>query len=79
MIEINPERHLNDLNNLRSFGSVGNGVVRTAFSDIMIFVPGIAGISHDFNEDTAEKDIIPGCQVMAAVVDFILQDEARKC
>ena len=34
MIEINPERLLNDLNTLRSFGSVGNGVVRTAFSDI---------------------------------------------
>ncbi len=34
MIEINPEHLLNDLNTLRSFGSVGNGVVRTAFSDI---------------------------------------------
>jgi N-carbamoyl-L-amino-acid hydrolase len=34
MIEINPERLLNDLNTLRSFGRVGNGVVRTAFSEI---------------------------------------------
>jgi len=34
MIEINPERLLNDLNTLRTFGSVGKGVVRTAFSDI---------------------------------------------
>jgi len=34
MIEINPERLLNDLNTLRSFGSIGKGVVRTAFSDI---------------------------------------------
>jgi beta-ureidopropionase / N-carbamoyl-L-amino-acid hydrolase len=45
----------------------------------MIFVPSIAGISHDFNEDTAEDDIILGCQVMAAAVDAILQDEAEKC
>ncbi len=34
MIEINPERLLKDLYILRSFGGVGNGVVRTAFSDI---------------------------------------------
>ncbi|MCP4011162.1 MAG: Zn-dependent hydrolase, partial [Proteobacteria bacterium] len=36
MIEINPERLLNDLNTLRTFGGVGNGVVRTAFSDVDI-------------------------------------------
>ncbi len=34
MIEINPERLLTDLNTLRSFGSVGSGVVRTAFSEV---------------------------------------------
>ncbi len=34
MIEINPERLLNHLNTLRSFGRVGTGVVRTAFSEI---------------------------------------------
>ncbi|MDG2217866.1 MAG: hydantoinase/carbamoylase family amidase [Acidimicrobiales bacterium] len=34
MIEIDPERLLKDLSTLRSFGAVGNGVVRTAFSDI---------------------------------------------
>jgi N-carbamoyl-L-amino-acid hydrolase len=43
----------------------------------MIFVPSIGGISHDFNEDTAEEDIILGCQVMAAAVDAILQDESE--
>ncbi len=31
----------------------------------MLFVPSIGGISHDFAEDTAEDDIILGCQVMA--------------
>ncbi len=34
MIDINPQRLLNDLNSLRSFGAVGSGVVRTAFSDV---------------------------------------------
>ena len=43
----------------------------------MIFVPSIGGISHDFNEDTAEEDIILGCQVMAAAVEAILQDAAE--
>jgi len=45
----------------------------------MIFVPSIGGISHDFNEDTAEEDIVLGCQVMAAAVEAILQDEVEKC
>jgi len=45
----------------------------------MIFVPSIGGISHDFNEDTAEEDIILGCQVMAATVEAILHDESEKC
>jgi len=45
----------------------------------MIFVPSIGGISYDFNEDTAEEDIILGCQVMAAAVEAILQDEVEKC
>lgn len=31
----------------------------------MLFVPSIAGISHDFAEDTAEADIVTGCQVFA--------------
>ncbi len=31
----------------------------------MLFVPSIGGISHDFAEDTAEDDIVLGCQVCA--------------
>jgi len=42
----------------------------------MIFVPSIGGISHDFSEDTAESDIILGCQVLAAAVEAILWDSA---
>ncbi|MDA9983025.1 hydantoinase/carbamoylase family amidase [Gammaproteobacteria bacterium] len=45
----------------------------------MIFVPSIGGISHDFNEDTADEDIILGCRVLAAAVEAILHDETEKC
>lgn len=38
----------------------------------MLFVPSIGGRSHDIVEDTAEEDIILGCQVMANAVGRIL-------
>ena len=38
----------------------------------MLFVPSIGGRSHDVEEDTDEKDIILGCEVLARVVDRIL-------
>ncbi|CAH2599740.1 Zn-dependent hydrolase [Rhodovastum atsumiense] len=38
----------------------------------MLFVPSIGGISHHWSEDTAEPDIVLGCQVMAhAVADLL--------
>lgn len=38
----------------------------------MLFVPSIGGISHHIAEDTAEDDIVLGCQVMAAAVAELL-------
>ena len=35
----------------------------------MLFIPSIGGRSHDIVEDTAEEDIILGCEVLAAVVE----------
>ncbi len=35
----------------------------------MLFVPSIGGISHAFEEDTAEPDLIAGLEVLAAAVD----------
>jgi beta-ureidopropionase / N-carbamoyl-L-amino-acid hydrolase len=35
----------------------------------MMFVPSIGGRSHDITEDTAEADIVLGCEVLAAAVD----------
>ena len=38
----------------------------------MLFVPSIGGISHHWSEDTAEDDIVLGCQVMADAVAALL-------
>jgi N-carbamoyl-L-amino-acid hydrolase len=35
----------------------------------MMFVPSIGGRSHDITEDTAEADIVLGCEVLADAVD----------
>jgi N-carbamoyl-L-amino-acid hydrolase len=40
----------------------------------MLFVPSIGGVSHDFAEDTAEADIVLGCQVVASAAAAILRD-----
>ena len=39
----------------------------------MMFVPSIGGISHHFTENTADADIVLGCQVFADAVVNILQ------
>ena len=44
----------------------------------MLFVPSIAGISHDFAEDTSEDDIVLGCQVAATAALSILRDGITK-
>ncbi|WP_239482953.1 Zn-dependent hydrolase [Paraburkholderia sp. C35] len=38
----------------------------------MLFVPSIGGVSHDFIEDTAEADIVRGCDVAARAAAAIL-------
>ena len=38
----------------------------------MMFVPSIGGISHAFEEDTAEEDLVLGCQVFAAAAAGML-------
>ena len=40
----------------------------------MLFVPSIGGISHDFAENTAEADIVLGCQVLASAAAAILTE-----
>ena len=39
----------------------------------MLFVPSIGGISHHWSENTADEDIVLGCQVFAAAVEDILE------
>ena len=38
----------------------------------MLFIPSIKGISHNFNEDSHEEDIILGCEVLTSAVASIL-------
>ena len=38
----------------------------------MLFVPSIQGVSHSFDEDTAEADIVLGCQVLAHATRAVL-------
>ena len=42
----------------------------------MLFVPSIGGISHDFAEDTADDDLVLGCETMARAVVAVLRDAA---
>ncbi|WP_374442356.1 Zn-dependent hydrolase [Stella sp.] len=38
----------------------------------MMFIPSIGGVSHHYSEDTAEADIVLGCQVFADAAERIL-------
>jgi beta-ureidopropionase / N-carbamoyl-L-amino-acid hydrolase len=38
----------------------------------MLFVPSIGGISHHWTENTADEDIMLGCQVLATAAATIL-------
>jgi len=40
---------------------------------VMLFVPSIDGISHDFREDTKEEDIIKGAEVFARAAAAMIQ------
>ena len=40
----------------------------------MLFVPSINGVSHAFEEDTQEEDIVLGCQVLATATASVLAE-----
>ena len=42
----------------------------------MLFVPSINGVSHAFEEDTSEADIVLGCQVLATATASVLDESA---
>jgi N-carbamoyl-L-amino-acid hydrolase len=46
----------------------------TQIPSAMLFIPSIGGISHAFEEDTKEKDIVLGCQVLATAAASILRE-----
>jgi N-carbamoyl-L-amino-acid hydrolase len=48
-------------------------VIASYLPTAMLFVPSIGGISHDLREDTAESDIVLGCQTLASAVERIFR------
>ena len=52
-------------------------VLSTKMPCAMMFVPSIGGISHAFEEDTSDEDLVLGCQVLATAAASILAECAR--
>ena len=42
----------------------------------MLFIPSIGGISHDIAENTAEEDLVRGCQALATATKALLRQAA---
>ena len=51
-------------------------VLATKLPCAMLFVPSIDGISHAFEEDTSDEDLVLGCQVLATAVASILAERS---
>lgn len=49
-------------------------VIHEKLACAMLFIPSIKGISHAFGEDSHDKDIVAGCQVLADASASILKD-----
>ena len=49
-------------------------VIARRMPSAMLFVPSIGGVSHAFEEDTAEEDVVLGCQVFADAAATILRE-----
>ena len=47
-------------------------ILSTRLPAAMLFVPSIGGISHHWSENTADADIVRGCQVLADAAARIL-------
>ena len=52
-------------------------VLATKMPCAMLFVPSIGGISHAFEEDTSDEDLVLGCQVLATAIASILAERSQ--
>jgi beta-ureidopropionase / N-carbamoyl-L-amino-acid hydrolase len=67
------QRHATGLHvRMPSGGGHDAQIVARRIPAAMLFVPSIGGISHHWTEDTAEEDIVLGCQVLATAAATIL-------
>ncbi len=73
-IEESAEAHAADLH-VRMPSGAGHDaqVIGLRMPAAMMFVPSIGGISHHFTENTADEDIVLGCQVFADAAAKILK------
>ncbi|PDT64238.1 Zn-dependent hydrolase [Bradyrhizobium ottawaense] len=53
-------------------------IVAQKLSAGMVFVPSIGGISHHWTENTADEDLVLGCQVLADAAEAILRAGGKK-
>ncbi len=69
------EQHCPDQWQVMSSGAIHDTAIFSHFMPAgMLFVPSIGGISHSFDEDTNEEDLIMGCEILAnAAVEIIRQ------
>lgn len=61
--------------NLHSGAVHDAGVMARVMPSVMLFVPSINGISHDFAEDTSEEDIAIGVQAYVSAAASMLDAE----
>jgi N-carbamoyl-L-amino-acid hydrolase len=48
-------------------------ILATVMPSAMLFVPSIGGISHHWDENTADEDIVLGARVLASACEAILR------
>lgn len=72
-LEISAEKHARGAWRVMPSGALHDATnVARVMPVAMLFVPSIGGISHAFEEDTAEADLVLGVQVLADAVEAIL-------
>jgi beta-ureidopropionase / N-carbamoyl-L-amino-acid hydrolase len=73
MLERAAEHHAPGLHQRMPSGAGHDAqILAEVMPSAMLFVPSIGGVSHHYSEDTAEADIVLGCQVFADAASAIL-------
>lgn len=52
-------------------------IISKVIPSAMLFVPSVGGVSHSFEEDTSEDDLVLGCEVLAQAAASILLSKRK--